>query len=335
MKAREGDFVETTENLFFDVKGLIHPPDRIVAYLRYYPDERGTRLRDAVRYKKVYNLSEREQLLRRRWPEYLYYDEMQGRELQGVPAQRVRTLHTPQQHLSSLMRLKKRDALEESAAGLIEILAQKSRASLERFGISGSLLVGLHSAKSDIDIIAYGIDTAKSVQEALFALLEEDERFHRYELDDLKRLRVRRGLQTAMSFRDFVGQEKRKAFQGKFHAHEYFVRCVKDWPEIIEYYGGAQYRSKGLCTIFGRIIDDKESLLTPCTYSVGEVRVTSGVSTPKPIEVVSFRGRFAEQAKLGEQIIARGRLEVVTIEGMEYSRVIVGEGANDVLRVVS
>jgi predicted nucleotidyltransferase len=29
ISVREGDFIETTEGLIFDVKGLVHPPDKM------------------------------------------------------------------------------------------------------------------------------------------------------------------------------------------------------------------------------------------------------------------------------------------------------------------
>ena len=63
IKAREGDLVETTDNILFDVKGLVHPSNRVVAFLRYVPDPDGDRERDGMRYRKVYALSERYALL--------------------------------------------------------------------------------------------------------------------------------------------------------------------------------------------------------------------------------------------------------------------------------
>ncbi len=35
--ATEGDFIETYENLIFDVKGVLHPIDKIIAFIRYIP----------------------------------------------------------------------------------------------------------------------------------------------------------------------------------------------------------------------------------------------------------------------------------------------------------
>jgi len=318
--------------LFFDVKGLLHPPDRIVAYLRYYPDKRGARLHSGRRYVKVYELSQRHRLLAHRWPEYLYYDEVQGRELQGVPKDAVLRLHKPEHRLAAILHSRHRDMLEMTATRLIEVLARRSGLPPASFGISGSLLVGLYRRDSDIDVITYGAEAARCVHRTLNALLEEDEYFHRYREHDLKRLYARRGLQRAIGFKDFAIQESRKALQGRFMDHDYFIRCVKEWREITEVYGGARYRPKGRCTISARVLDDTQSLLTPCRYLLEHVRVLAGATSRTPREVVSFRGRFAEQARSGERIFARGRLESVDSDESHHFRLVVGEGGTDVLR---
>jgi predicted nucleotidyltransferase len=37
MKAREGDLIKTKSNVVFDVKGLVHPPNKIIAFPRFIP----------------------------------------------------------------------------------------------------------------------------------------------------------------------------------------------------------------------------------------------------------------------------------------------------------
>jgi len=283
---------------------------------------------------KVYDLTKRRLLLEKRWPRYLYYDEVQGRELQGVPKNNILSLHTPQQRLAGLLHSKRKDALEAGATRLVKALAQESGLPLKHFGISGSLLVRLHREGSDLDIIVYGMAAAKRTQQALSALLENDRRFRAYRTHDLKRLLTRRGLRQAISFRDFELQERRKVFQGRFLRHDYFVRCVKDWAEITERYGDVRYRQMGECSIFARVMDDRESLLTPCRYLIEQVEVLAGDRSRTPTEVVSFRGRFAEQALRGERVIAQGRLETVRSADSEHLRLVIGEGLTDILRTI-
>lgn len=43
LKAREGDIIETKEGIFFDVKGVIHPPEKVVAFIRFIPNIEGDR----------------------------------------------------------------------------------------------------------------------------------------------------------------------------------------------------------------------------------------------------------------------------------------------------
>jgi hypothetical protein len=334
MRAREGDFVESSDGLLFDVKGLLHPPGRIVAYIRYYPDNRGTRFRNGVRYVKVYDLTKRRLLLEKRWPRYLYYDETQGRELQGVPKDIIQALHLPERRLMTLLRSRRKDAPEASAARLVKVLARESGLPLDCFGISGSLLVGLHRRDSDLDIIVYGATAARRVQRALFNLMEDNRIFHAYGARDIRRLYLRRNLQEALTYRDFELQEHRKLFQGRFLSHEYFVRCVKNWREITERYGDARCVPMAECAVSAEVADDEESLLTPCRYMLERVKVLAGDPGCTPREVISFRGRFAEQAKKGERVFARGRLERVRSEELEYYRLVVGEDPRDVLRTI-
>jgi hypothetical protein len=43
MLAREGDLIKHKSNVIFDVKGLIHPEGKIIAFPRYIPDPQGPR----------------------------------------------------------------------------------------------------------------------------------------------------------------------------------------------------------------------------------------------------------------------------------------------------
>ena len=48
----EGDYIETkNDQLIFDVKGILHPKDRKICFIRFYPDSDGDRIKDSKRYK--------------------------------------------------------------------------------------------------------------------------------------------------------------------------------------------------------------------------------------------------------------------------------------------
>jgi predicted nucleotidyltransferase len=53
-------------------------------------------------------------------------------------------------------------------------------------------------------------------------------------------------------------------------------------------------------------------------------------SNYKPLkQIISYRGRFCEQAKIGEEIIAQGRIEKVSLKNEEYYQLVIGENIKD------
>jgi predicted nucleotidyltransferase len=199
-------------------------------------------------------------------------------------------------------------------------------------GISGSLLVGLHTLQSDIDPVVYGVEDCRKAYAALESLLKvDDSHFEPYSIEELRGLFDFRSKDTVMSFEDFVRVESRKAFQGKFSGVDYFIRSVKDWNQISEQYGDVCYKNCGYSKVAGTVADDSEGLFTPCTYQIENVEVVEGVNVQPIREIVSFRGRFCEQAKSGEAIVAQGKVERVTDKRneSEYYRIILGNKPSD------
>lgn len=332
IKAREGDFIETFEGLIFDVKGLVHPPDRVIAYLRYFERPLGERRRGGKRYSKVYSLSDREAFLRKTYPCYIYYDSVFGEWLEGVPHKYIRKHYQPIQKTLELLKASHLDDLEICTIKFIEEIHDFSGTPLKSLGVSGSVLVGLHTSSSDIDVIVYGRANCLSVYRGLEILLKERRGgFLPYGQSDLKRLYSFRSRDTWMPFDKFCEVERRKVSQGRFLGRDFFVRFVLDWDEVGENYGDRVYRGVGYAKISAHIEDDSDSIFTPCTYRISEVRVLEGAcNTPLPREIVSFRGRFSGQARRGEWVVAQGKIErVIDRDGSEYYRMILGAKPSD------
>ena len=333
MKAREGDFIETIEGLIFDVKGMLHPPDRVIAYLRYFPNENGRKRLTGVKYRKVYDLSARRKLLRTEWPEYLYWDPVFNRELEAVPNANVQHHYPPARKLAQLRGAPKLDSKQQSVVDMAKILAKEAGVPIAKIGVSGSILVDLHTTKSDIDLILYGSRVTRKCYSALQTLLTaKSQGFMGYEKIDLHRLYVRRKQQASMSFEQFLRHEQPKLLQGKFNGTDYFIRCVRDWGEWQESYGSKSYYPAGRSTVRARIGDDVESVFTPCVYRLADAEATGKLRAPT--QIVSFRGRFCEQAHKGDRILAKGVLEKVVEDRGEEYRLVVGENPSDKLVVV-
>jgi len=334
----EGAFVETVEGLIFDVKGLVHPPDRVIAFVRYYLNERGNRLRsDGRRYSKLYDLKERYDFLRSNYPAYVYFDYVFGMELQAVPHDRINIVYEPRQQLRKL--LSKRAGsqeigkLKEYAIDLAKIISKEANIPISSIGISGSILVGLETEDSDLDLVIYGEKECRKAYEALHQLLESEKDLRRYTLTELKDLYEFKKQAMNVSFEDFLLMESRKVSQGVFKGVDFFVRFVKEPSEINETYGDRIYRKVGRITVKAKVIDASDSIFTPCRYLVKVLSVLDGAGLDAIKEVVSFRGRFTELANDNDIIIVRGDVERVTDvkNKTSYYRIILGNSRDDFL----
>ena len=323
--AIEGGYVETPEGLIFTVKGLVHPPGRVVAYLRYMRDPSGDRVRGGVKYRRVYGFEEQESIVKTCYPKYSYYDSNWDAELQAVPLSDVVCTYSPDERLKGLFESRVGDKLEELAKGFAEELSSTSGVDLGFMGVSGSLLLSLHHEGSDVDFMVYGRENCIKAQRAMRDLLDEAKSFKRLGEAQLKELYRSRSTETPMSYEFFAKQELRKVIQGVYRGCMYFIRFVKDLNEVEESYGERRTRGLGRAKVRALVTDDLESIFTPCTYGVKCLEVLSGkVDAERLLEVTSFRGRFAEQALRGEEVEVKGRLEEVHFRGRIYQRLVVG-----------
>jgi hypothetical protein len=331
MRAREGDLVETKDGNLFDVKGLVHPPGKVIAFIRFTPDSNGERKRGDTSYRKVYPLRERYDLLREKFPQYLVFDPVFDEWLCEVPVETIEKHYEPMKFLTQLRREGSCSRLEKQTFELARLLHDSAGVRWNGLGVSGSVLVGLDTPNSDIDLLVYGSRNCWKVHEALQSLIRDRACHLRpYRRRDLRALFGFRSRETAVDFEDFVRTESRKVLQGKFQQKDYFIRCVKEWNEIGERYGSARYESFGEAEVRATVIDDSQMIFTPCVYGIDSVKTLEGKKVKPLREIVSFRGRFCEQARKGEQILARGKVERVRRLGIEqYFRLLLGNKPSD------
>jgi predicted nucleotidyltransferase len=332
MRFCEGDLVENRGGVIFDVKGLVHPPSKIIAFPRFIPLKIGERARGETAFKKIYALSDRFEFLRQNLPHYLVDDPVFGEKLCEVPLKDVKVHYKPVERLEEIQRSDQLDSLETQAMELFEVIRNYTGVPWRKLGISGSLLVRLHTNSSDIDPVVYGSENCLKVHAVLKRLLNgESSLFKPYNLQEFRVLFDFRSKDTEVSFEDFVRAESRKVLQGKFMQRDYFFRFVKDRSEISEKYGDVRYVNAGQAKLSATVVDDSESLFTPCTYRVDDVMILEGPKSFSIEEIVSFRGRFCEQAKAGEVVIAKGKVEHVFDDKKrrEYYRLLLGNKPSD------
>jgi predicted nucleotidyltransferase len=333
LRAREGDLLQTKDNFIFDVKGLSHPPSRTVAFPRFIPDPHGDRDFEGVTYKKLYQFSERYNFLEKQLPQYLNFDPIFGTLLSEVPNADIRRHLNPISHLELLRRKEtnKLSVLENDALTLFGFVRETANIPWSMLGISGSLLAQLATPESDIDPIVYGQWSSEKVHDAMNLVFKDEKNLiSSYTENQLRVLYDFRSKDTKMPFEAFKKVEKRKVLQGKFMQHDFYIRCVKDWGEITEHYGTRKFKNVGYSRIEAVISDDSEAIFTPCRYLLDRVNFIQGVKVKGLCEIVSFRGRFCEQARKGETVIAQGKIEKVEEkDGTFHFRILLGGQISD------
>lgn len=327
----EGFALETVGNWIFTVKGLLHPPDRWIAYLRYLPDPGGDRKRAGMPYRRVYRFDEQRHLLNARHPEYLVRDPVLGLDVQSVPRASVDVVYDPCAFLAHLRGSGPSDPLEDDALALAADLQRAADVPWHSLGVSGSLMLGMHRPDSDLDLLVYGEESSRAVHRALEALRQEAEGPIRWPTgEELQEIHAAHSPDTPLAFHDFARMQRRKVNEGRYQGRPFFLRFVKRPEECDEAYGERRSQVLGRATVRATVSDDGDAIFTPCSYGVGQVTILEGEQVDDLHEIVSFRGRFSDQARTGEWVEARGTLERVVYEtGERYHRLAVGGQAGD------
>ena len=336
----EGDYIETKkDNLFFDVKGLLHPDDYIICFLRFFPHPEGVRLKNGIKFRKVYKLDERYAILREKYPDYLFFSEELDLEVQGVKKKEIKKIYTPRNFFKKLLEKINLPSIEIRSRELCELLISQGNLSEDSIGITGSTMIGLNTGDSDIDIIIYGTEESLKFQEYLEQIFKKSNKIRKYNDDEYKSHYQWRAGGSDIPFEDFLKSEQRKLHQGKFMAHDFFIRYIKspkDWKGNFYDY---QYKNLGRIKLKAEIINSKDSIFTPCSYKINPITVLEcriNVDNIKEIsEINSFRGRFCEQAREREIVLVEGKLEKVMYKNkLEYFRVLLNNPIHDKMIII-
>lgn len=340
--AIEGDYIETKEdNLFFDVKGVLHPNNYKICFLRFFPHIDGERAKNNIHFKKVYNLSERYAILREKYPKYLHFSNQIDLEVQGVKTEDIAKIYTPRGFYRELKEENKLTGIKKYSTELCDLFITEGNLIENLIGITGSTMIGLNFDNSDIDIIIYGTESSLRFQEKLAEIFKRSNKLRKYNIEEYKSHYNWRVGGSGISFEDFLKIEKRKQHQGKFGKIDFFIRYIKspeDWNGNFYDY---KYKNYGRIKLKADIIDSKDAIFTPCTYKINPHKVLDSTVKSKKIkmkeinEINSFRGRFCEQVKEGEKVFVEGKLEKVTFKNtMEYYRILLTDQTKDKLLIL-
>jgi predicted nucleotidyltransferase len=322
MRARPRDFIYTTDDLFFATTTYLHPEDRIISFLRYIPDHDGDRSLNNIRYSKV-DSNQAYEFLGYNFPEYLFDCDITGVQMMGVPHYKVEKIMEPQQRLMDIIESHKRDELLEKVVKLADIFHDHTGIKYKKMGISGSILPGLYDPTiSDIDFVIYGLKNHRNVMEAFEEIKRENGVLEGIEGEYWRRLYEKRIKDSSLTYAEFRWYENRKHNRGVFEGTLFDILQTRDWDEIKGTYGNTRYEPMDPIEIECTVIDSLAAFDNPAIYKVDNVKIIKGQQV-LITEIASFTHTYAGQAREGERVIARGKLEKVIGEDVTY-RLIVG-----------
>ncbi len=329
---RDRDYLVTPEGFIFAVIGNVHPADRVIAYLKYIPDEHGkwgrgcSRYRRALQHYNVPSVMDSMRFLRANAPQYVFESSVHGIALPAVPRDRMAEHLRPEERLLQLQNTQHHDELEAKALRLVELISQNAGVRAESLGVTGSLLARIHDPSfSDIDLIVYGLNNAVRVR----GLLQNLKKVPSGAVQGLggvsqEKWVAERLKSTALRRRDVIELLARKWNIGLFEGTEFSVHAVHVEIEIHEHYGDERYAPLGIVDATAMIADCSESLFMPAVYRVESTNLKGSLSSHTVDRIVSFEGLYADIARQGEAVSCRGKLErVESTSGIGY-RIVVG-----------
>ena len=302
IKFRPRDFIQTTDDLVFSAVSYSHTGDKIPGFLRYVPCAGG--------FKKVDTRQANKAL--KEHPEYLPPRGESEIPYHLVPVGRIKRIFYPKKRVLEIMN-NAADDLEIKARRLIKIFSKEIP--IEKIGVTGSILIGVHRPDSDIDLVIYGRKNFMLARDLLKKLIRGGiiDQLDEKEWEGAYRKRVGNKDPDYYTFEEFLQHEKRKFNKGVISGTKFDILMVLDDDEEDKAGKEKGWRKIGKIKLQGVVEDDSYAFSYPARYGIWSIE---GIR-----ELISFTHTYMGQAENGEKIEVSGVLE----EDEEGSRrVIVG-----------
>ena len=331
---RDRDFLRTKDGFFFCVVGPFHPPNRVISYLKYVPSKAGKWGKGIWRFKRVLkdytipSLLETFRLLEKEYPHYLFYSPFYNVLMTAVPTEYIARHYRPEDRLTTIMKSKRQDMLQKKLGRFVSELAEKSGVLIDSFGVTGSILIGIHRlAVSDLDVTVYGYKNSLAVKRALiddYSL--KDSGFKKFEGSTLTAWCKSKAQSHPLTFNEALEIYGRKWNIGIFEDTKFSVHPVKLEDEVDEEYADKVYEPIGTATVGAVIHENSDSIFLPAVYQVREAKVVKGPQVTDIEEIVTYEGLYGDLAEIGETVLVRGKLEQVTDKKnrRKHHRILVG-----------
>jgi len=333
-KFRDRDFLRTKEGFFFCVVGPLHPPNRVISYLKYAPSKLGRWGKGMWRFKRVLkdytipSLLETFRLLEKDYPHYLFYSPFYNVLMTAVPLEYVARHYKPEERVAQLMKAQRLDLLQKKLLRLVSFLTEKSGVLPEFFGVTGSLLLSIHRLSvSDLDVTVYGYKNCLAVKRTLIDTFSiKNSEVKRFEGSTLAAWCKSKTHVHSLTFDEALQICKRRWDIGIFEGTKFSVHPVKLEEEVSEEYADKVYEPLGSVVVGAVVHQNSDSMFLPAMYQVREAKIIKGPEATDIEEIVSYEGLYGDIAEIGETMLVKGKLEQVTDKKnkRKYHRVVVG-----------
>jgi len=332
---RDRDFLRTKEGLFFCVVGPVHPPDRVISYVKYIPAEMGRWGKGGERFRRILesytipSLLETFNMLTKDYPHYLFYSEVFKITMSAVPLKYIIEHYKPEEKLAHLLQAPHLDPLQRKLMEFASLLSDESGVPPSFLGVTGSILLDIHRPEfSDMDLTVYGLENTLAIRGALKeAYSQGDSAVQRLRNDAaLKTWCEHKAQRYPLTFNEALRIYERKWNIGIFRDTPFSIHPVKLEHEVKERYGDRIYQPMGPVTLRALVYENADCLFLPAVYGVRDAEIIEGPKVKDIREVISYEGLYDNLARPGETILVKGKLERVTeiTIGQEYYRVLVG-----------
>jgi uncharacterized protein len=330
---RDRDFLQTREGFFFCVVGPLHPPKRVISYIKYIPSDSGAWGSEEKKFSRVLqkytipNLLETFNYLEQNYPHYLFHSPVDNITITAVPHESITKHFKPEEKLAQLRQAPKLDLLQDKLVRFTKFLGEISGVSMESFGVTGSLLLDIHQATfSDLDITVYGVKDSWALKKALAENRGSELPMKRLKGNALEEWCIKKSQYYPLTAKEALKLYERKWNLGFFEDRWVSLHPVKLECEVTEEYGEKTYIPCGQVTIEAVVANNVDSLFLPATYQIEDVKFLAGQQSVDVDEAVSYEGLYDSLAENGETIQAKGKLEKVIEKGTrrERYRILVG-----------
>ena len=320
------DHLEDTHDNIYVVVGNVHPPSKVIAYLKYVPVNNKTIwCRGNVCYERVVKKYGVKNVMStiKHYQEYSY-DPVFGSRVPQVSLSKVVRVYKPNEKLREIVN-RPRDDLELEVTELVDEIERDIGIEMSSVGIDGSILVGIHNPKySDIDLVIYGCRESIYFTECLSSLRS------------LRRLPPDRALRHLRSQSEIYGLsvDLIKNIQPPYKRLWFKERREVNITFVDRYtyrYGDVVFKPLTPVEVIINVEGGScTSLFYPSYTYVNEVKDVKGVTNPDLMHeiknrltyVISYEGIFSYVLYKGGEVRVKGLLELVLPQS--YYVVIVG-----------